>query len=137
MLFENINFMFYTFADFFIVGEGGEYGGGEESFRCCTCGATKVYWPSKHHDVRSWISTCTCAFANHGRKKRKHGVHHSLDLGRFPLHVLSLDLYKHGSTMYRTLLDLFFAKLFAFKILEKSASPEVLYSSRVSYRVAQ
>jgi len=40
----------------------------------------EVYWPSEHHDVKSCISTSTCAFTTDGRKKRNSGVHHSFDL---------------------------------------------------------
>jgi hypothetical protein len=33
-------------------------------------GMKEMYWASKHHDVRSWISTCTYAFVKDGRKKK-------------------------------------------------------------------
>ena len=52
----------------------------------------EVYWVSKHHDVRSWISTCTGDFAKHGRKKRNCGVDHGVELGRYPLHMLAVYL---------------------------------------------
>ena len=33
-----------------------------------------VFWNTKHHDIRIWISTYECSFARNGRRRRKRGI---------------------------------------------------------------
>jgi hypothetical protein len=80
-----------------------------------------VFWNTKNYDIRSWKSTCGCSLAKDGRRRRKRGIHNPLDLGRYPLHVVSVDLYSCLSKVYLTLLDLYSDKIWAFQIYGKSA----------------
>ena len=70
----------------------------------------------KHYDIRSWISRCGCSFGKDGRRRRKRGIHNPLDLGRYPVHVVSADLYSWVSQIYLTLLDLYSDKIWEFQI---------------------
>ena len=80
-----------------------------------------VFWNTKHYDLRSWISTCGCSLSKDGRRRRKRGIHNPLDLGRYPLNVVSVDLYSWLSQVYLTLVDLYSDKISAFQIYGKLA----------------
>jgi hypothetical protein len=80
-----------------------------------------VFWNTKHYDIRSWISTCGLSFEKDGKRRRKGGINNPLDLGRYPLHVVSVDLYSWLSKVYLTLLDLHSDKIWAFQIYGRSA----------------
>jgi len=60
-----------------------------------------VLWISKHYDMRSWISTRSCAFPRDGMRRKRKG-HHALHLGRYPVHVVSLDLNSFLGKNYLT-----------------------------------
>ena len=83
-----------------------------------------IFWNINHYDIRSWISTCGCSFAKDGRTRRKRGIHNPLDLGRYHLHVVSVDLCSWLSKVYLTLLDLYSDKIWALQIYGKSARVE-------------
>jgi len=80
-----------------------------------------VFWNTKHYDLRSWISTCGCSLSKDGRRRRKRGIHNPLDLGRYPLNVVSVDLYSWLSQVYLTLVDIYSDKISAFQIYGKLA----------------
>ena len=82
---------------------------------------TDAFWNTKHYDIRSWIWPCGFSFAKDGRRRRKRGIRNPLDLGRYPLHVVSVDLYSWFSKVYLTLLYLYSDKIWAFQIDVKSA----------------
>jgi hypothetical protein len=85
-----------------------------------------VFWNTKNHDIRSWISTCGCSFAKDGRRRRKRGTRKPLDLDRYPLKVVSADLYSWLCKVYFTLLDLYSDNIRAFQIYGKSAKAVIL-----------
>jgi len=65
-----------------------------------------VFSNTKHCDITSWTSRCGCSFSKDGRRRRKRGIHNPMDLGRYPLHVVSVDLYSWLSKVYLTLVNL-------------------------------
>ena len=80
-----------------------------------------VFWNTRHYGIRSSISTGGCSLTKDGRRRRKRGLRNSPDLGRYPLHVVSVDLFRWFSKVYLTLLDLYSYKIWAFQMYGKSA----------------
>ena len=80
-----------------------------------------VFWNTKHYNIRSGISKCQCSFAKDGRRRGQKGIYNPVDLGRYPLHVVSVVLYSWLSKVYLTLLDLYSDKIWTFQINGKWA----------------
>ena len=63
--------------------------------------------------IRYFLKTCKCAKMKQTRKKTTKKNFANLDLGRYPMHVIAIDVYGYHQEKFLTLLDLCSDRLFA------------------------
>jgi hypothetical protein len=78
-------------------------------------------WPGKIKDVKDFLLACGCSKKKENARSTRSQIGFVLDIARFPMEIVAIDLYEFHDLIYLSMLDYYSDVLFVKRVLDKSA----------------